>query len=330
MSLPGAPHTLPAAARSRILALDVVRGVALCGILLVNVRPIAAAVDAPADPEWFALLAQQRFYVIFSLLFGIGFALLVDSAAARTATPRLVLLRRLLALLVVGLAHRFGLWGGEILTVYALVGLVVLLPSTWLPRWAVAVLAGFVCAAGLVIGGGGPVLIAGLFLAGAALVRYGVIDRLDRDLPAVALAGAAFAVLAVPAVWWQVAVGDDADDPAGTHARGVAGLLVAGVYVCVLLVLLRTPLRRPLAAAFAPLGRMALTNYLSATAAVLLVVAVVGHPERWSTKAVLTIVAVVLVVQWVFSALWLRRFRQGPLEWLWRWATWARRPALLR
>jgi uncharacterized membrane protein YeiB len=226
--------------------------------------------------------------------------------------------------------HRFGLWGGDILTVYALVGLVVLLPSTWLPRGAVAALAGVVCAAGLALGGGGPVLIAGLFLAGAALVRYGVVDRIERSTAGVAAAGAVFAVLAVPAVWWHAAVSGDADDLAGTHARGVAGLLVAGVYVCLLLVLLRTPLRPGLAAVFAPLGRMALTNYLSATVAVLLVVAVVGHPERWSTKAVLTIVGSVLVVQWVFSALWLRRFRQGPLEWLWRWATWAKRPALRR
>lgn len=245
MSFPGAPHTPTVAIRRpRIVSLDVVRGFALCGILLVNLRPIAAAENAPPDPAWVGLLAQQRFYVIFALLFGVGFALRFESAGAQSGNPRLVLLRRLPALLSIGLVHRFALWGGDILTVYALVGLVVLLPSTWLPR------------------------------------------------------------------------------------GGVAALLVAGVYVCLLLVLLRTPLRRVLAAGFAPLGRMALTNYLSATVAVLLVVAVVGHPERWSTKAVLTIVGVVLVVQWVFSVLWLRRFRQGPLEWLWRWATWARRPAL--
>jgi uncharacterized membrane protein YeiB len=75
---------------------------------------------------------------------------------------------------------------------------------------------------------------------------------------------------------------------------------------------------------------MALTNYLGATVAVLLVVAVVGHPERWSMKVVLVLVGLVLGAQWVFSALWLRRFRQGPLEWLWRWATWAQRPPLRR
>jgi hypothetical protein len=38
----------------------------------------------------------------------------------------------------------------------------------------------------------------------------------------------------------------------------------------------------------------------------------------------------ILTAQWLFSALWLRRYRQGPVEWLWRWATWARRAPLHR
>lgn len=321
--------THPGTGSPRIVALDVVRGVALCGILLVNLRPIASEARRPApdeipeDPVWLGVLTQQRFYVIFALLFGIGFALLVDAASARTDRPRLVLLRRLVALLAIGLVHRFLLWGGDVLTVYALVGLVVLLPSTWLPRRVVAGLAAVVTVAALVIGGGGPLLIAGLFLSGAALVRYGVVQRIERSTAAVALGGAVCAAAAVPAVWWQLAV----DDAGQTRARGVAGLLMAGVYVGVLLVLLHTPLRRVLVTVFAPLGRMALTNYLGATVAVLLVVAVLDHPERWSTTVVLTLAAIVLATQWAVSTLWLRRFRQGPLEWLWRWATWGSRPA---
>jgi uncharacterized protein len=318
----------PASGRSRIAALDVVRGFALCGILLVNVRPIsavgAAGQQLPPDPAWLSLLAQQRFYVIFSLLFGVGFALLFESA--RDRGPRLVLARRLLALLVIGLLHRL-LWGGDILTVYAVVGLVVLLPSTWLPRWAVAALAAVLTAVtAVVLAGGGVTLVPGLFLAGAALVRYGVIDRIEASTRGPVLVGAVCAVLAAPALLWQTAGGP----LTSTLASGVAGLLLAGVYVCVLLVGLRTPARRVLVAVFSPLGRMALTNYLGATAGVLLVVAVVGHPERWSTKAALVVVGAVLVVEWVFSTLWLRRFRQGPLEWLWRWATWAQRPPLRR
>lgn len=93
-------HATTSAGRPRIAALDVVRGFALCGILLANVQPIAAtgAFTATSDPggaeaAWLGLLVEQRFFPIFSLLFGVGFSLLLDSAAARTARPRVVLLQ---------------------------------------------------------------------------------------------------------------------------------------------------------------------------------------------------------------------------------------------
>ncbi|MFF0311807.1 DUF418 domain-containing protein [Streptosporangium sp. NPDC004379] len=55
-----------------------------------------------------------------------------------------------------------------------------------------------------------------------------------------------------------------------------------------------------------------------------------GVPDHWPETMVAAIVGAVLAVQWLWSVLWLRRCRQGPLEWLWRWAAWARRPALFR
>ncbi|MGR6924187.1 DUF418 domain-containing protein [[Actinomadura] parvosata] len=306
----------------RITALDVLRGFALCGILVVNVRPIAN-VDADVlshavGADWPGYLADQRFFPIFSLLFGVGFSLMLKTAANRTDRPRLVLLRRLLALLAIGLLHMFLLWRGDILTIYAVVGLVVLLPSTWLPRWAVAVLAGVLLVVPPALGTNGVVLVPGLFLLGSLLTRYGVTERLERMTwwPATLV----FAVLAVPAAWAQ--------SNQVYSAFAVAGLLTAGVYVCGMLALFRTPLRPALQAIFAPLGRMALTNYLSATVLVLLISAVLGgKPDTWSEGTVLLIAAGILAVQRVLSGLWLRHFRYGPVEWLWRYATWLRRPS---
>jgi uncharacterized protein len=320
--------------RSRISALDVVRGFALCGILWVNIKPIANAgrvvvsVSPPGtDGEWIGLLTDQRFFPIFSLLFGVGFSLLLESAAGRAPHPRLILLRRLLVLLGIGLAHHVLLWQGDILAVYAIVGLVVLLPSTWLPRWAVAGLATAFIPAGLVLNGFFA-LVPGLFLLGSALVRYGVIDRIERSTRVPAALGLVLAAGAAPAAWWQVGAVPDGDFG---RSMAVAGLLLAGVYVCGLLLLLRTPLRPVLQAVFAPLGRMALTNYLTATVLVLAVSRFLdGPPERWSSTTLLLIAGAILAAQWLWSALWLRRYRQGPLEWLWRWATWARRPPLRR
>ncbi|WP_336216271.1 DUF418 domain-containing protein [Nonomuraea sp. LPB2021202275-12-8] len=129
-------------------------------------------------------------------------------------------------------------------------------------------------------------------------------------------------------MWWQ-AGGHDAHDPAFGLSLAVAGLLLAGVYVCALLILLRTPLRPALQTVFAPLGRMALTNYLTATILVLAARPILGgSPENWSTATVLLLAGAILTLQWLLSTLWLSRCRQGPIEWLWRWATWGRRPPL--
>ncbi|MFI6478481.1 DUF418 domain-containing protein [Nonomuraea sp. NPDC050663] len=331
-------HAPSPATRARLLWLDVVRGFALCGILLANVRPIAnageaviAAGPAPAffGQMWPGLFVDQRFYPIFSLLFGVGFALLYGSAQARSPRPRLILLRRLLVLLALGLAHMFLLWRGDVLTIYAVAGLVALLPSTWLPRWAVAVLGAVVVAASLALSGGAFTLVPGLFLLGAALVRYGVVDAAERSAKGAVAGVALFAVPAVPLLVWQVSL--DPADPAFSRAFALAGLAVAGVYVCAMAALMHTCARRALVAAFAPLGRMALTNYLSATAIVLAVRPLVGGtPDQWGQGTVAVIAGAVLAAQWAWSSWWLARYRQGPLEWLWRWATWGHRPPFKR
>ncbi|WP_084517685.1 DUF418 domain-containing protein [Microtetraspora niveoalba] len=332
----GSPYGPPGASpgRPRIAALDVVRGFALCGILLANVQPIASVtalrVDEPtagAAETWMGLLVDQRFFPIFSLLFGVGFSLLLESATVRAAKPRPLLLRRLLVLLAFGAAHFLLLWQGDILSWYAIVGLLVLLPSTWLPRWAVAALAPVLVTASLIAQGERVMLIAGLFLLGSALTRYGVIGRIERSTRVPAVLGLVFAAAAAPALWWQTRT-MSGDLRGFSSALALAGVLLAGTYVCALLVLLRTPARPVLRAVFAPLGRMALTNYLSASILVLGAARVLGLPLGRSWAAVFATAGVILGVQWLWSTLWLRRFRFGPMEWLWRWATWGRRPSL--
>jgi uncharacterized membrane protein YeiB len=313
--------------RPRLVALDVLRGFALCEILLANIQLMAdgaSAVVTQPMGDWDPWLGLP----IFSLLFGIGFSLLLHSAADRAPRPRLVLLRRLLALLAIGLVHLL-LWPGEVLTSYAVVGLLVLLPSTWLPRLAVAGLAAAFVPAAL-IAGGGPLLIAGLFLLGSALVRYGVIEQIERSTRGPALLGLGFAVGTAAVLWVRAAAQTGADAMQPSVTSTLADLLLAGLYVCGVLVLLRTPLRPVLQAVFAPLGRMALTNYLTATLLVLAAAHILGLPIGRSSTVAHLAAGAVLVVQWLCCVLWLRGYRQGPVEWLWRWATWARRPPLRR
>nr|BFE81318.1 hypothetical protein GCM10020093_039190 [Planobispora longispora] len=237
-------------------------------------------------------LFQGRFYPIFSFLFGLSFVLFLDSAAERTARPRLALLRRLAVLACFGLAH-WSVNPGEVLLPYAIFGVLVLLPASFLPRAAVLVL-GIATTAWAVYANGGyvvdgeifggflgervfvVVLIPAMFLLGMALMEYRPGPRLL--LPAF-LAGAVLTVGLV-ALW-----NASRTDPDLSY-RGLfiaAPLACATAYCTGLLLLLRTRLRGPLEAVLNPLGRMALTNYLASTPIILLALPLLtADPTRLS------------------------------------------------
>lgn len=119
--------------KNRIESIDVMRGVAILGILLVNAPtlngpPIMDAVDFAFQTSifdrWYAdvifALAVQKFYPIFALLFGVSMSIFLSNK------PKKLFLRRQLGLLLLGLAHAALVWWGDILTVYAILGVLIL------------------------------------------------------------------------------------------------------------------------------------------------------------------------------------------------------------
>jgi uncharacterized protein len=131
-----------AASLRRIAHIDVLRGMAVFGILLVNVWSFvwgfgALRYGAIAGPSWLdrgvvfavALLAEQKFYPIFAFLFGAGFALQARSLRRRLTDQGQVhaaLRRRFRWLLGCGMLHGLLLWAGDILTVYGATGFLLL------------------------------------------------------------------------------------------------------------------------------------------------------------------------------------------------------------
>ncbi len=145
----------PTTPAERIHSLDIIRGFALLGILLMNIeyfqKPMQAVVfglDTTLTGIDYAVawlvyvLIQGKFYTMFSLLFGVGFVIFLDRALARSAAPRLLFARRLFGLLLIGVAHAFLVWSGDILLMYALVGFLLLLfartPAKRLWKWGIA------------------------------------------------------------------------------------------------------------------------------------------------------------------------------------------------
>lgn len=125
--------TLP----SRIIALDAVRGVAVMGILAMNIVAFALPEQAYFNPEalgpassadlasWFAsfVLFDGKMRGLFSLLFGASMLLVIERAEAAGLPSHTIHFRRMVWLLVFGLAHFYLVWEGDILALYAAMGM---------------------------------------------------------------------------------------------------------------------------------------------------------------------------------------------------------------
>ena len=150
------PALRPIAGSERIQALDVVRGFALIGIFLMNIewysRPIAELGSGlpvgATGADWWAgyliyVLVQGKFWTIFSLLFGMGFAVMLTRAERAGREFLVPYARRIAALAVFGACHHVFLWAGDILFSYAVAALCLLL-LLW-AQWFVLVLVPIVC-----------------------------------------------------------------------------------------------------------------------------------------------------------------------------------------
>ncbi|WP_108784804.1 DUF418 domain-containing protein, partial [Xanthomonas fragariae] len=156
---------LPIATTERIFVLDVLRGFALLGILLMNIEAFVGPLDLAStgvEPHWHGadriadalvyVLVQGKFHTLFSLLFGMGFAVMAQRAEQAGRAFFGMYLRRTAGLLVIGLAHALLIWSGDILVAYALLALLLLtartVPTVTLPWFAALV---YLCAPGLIL-----------------------------------------------------------------------------------------------------------------------------------------------------------------------------------
>lgn len=354
------PRPTPSA--ERIDAIDVLRGIALFGVMAINLvmefrvsifdqflgpRMLASPVDRAIE----AILTQAvelKAFALFSLLFGAGLAIQFDRLATsgrRTA----LLVRRLAVLLVFGVIHLCLIWNGDILTEYALAGFIVL-PFLFAPRWLLTLAALASLALYLAMQAFPP---AGLFPSRAVIwqdvmdanriyATGGFLDVLAfrlREIPLIAslhafvflrtiglfLVGAlawrsrilqnvrALFAIAIPAIGLGAALLYRGSEPLGT-------ILLALGYGAAILGIARFERGKRLLGWAAPLGRMAFTNYVAQSVIFgwIFYGYGLGLFGRLGITPALAIGIIVYAGQLRFSTWWLRHYRYGPLEWLWR------------
>ena len=178
----------PIGPKERIEILDIIRGVALLGVLIANMlafkapmfnyTPPLSSIVATTDSlaAWFIkLFVEGKFYTIFSFLFGLGFYIFMERAAEKTEDITFLFRRRLLILLCIGLVHLVLLWTGDVLLTYALAGFI--LVKKWkmeLPKLKKSIIAYLILATFIL---GIIYLLNGLFLKGVDY-NYYIQDKL--------------------------------------------------------------------------------------------------------------------------------------------------------
>ncbi|HHR5713277.1 DUF418 domain-containing protein YeiB [Klebsiella pneumoniae] len=367
----------------RNVTLDFVRGVAILGILLLNISAFGLPKAAYLNPAWSGsaslsdawtwalldLLAQVKFLTLFALLFGAGLQLLLPRGK-RWIQSRLTLLALL------GFIHGLFFWDGDILLAYALVGLV-----SWrmvreahhvkslfntgvvlyLAGIAVLVLLGLISGTAanrswapdaanlqyeqywklhggmeavsnradmlsdnlLALGAQYGWQLAGMMLMGAALMRSGWLKgqfSLRHYRRTGALLVAAGMAVNLPAIFAQWYLAWDYRWCAFLlqAPRELSAPLQAIGYAALAWGYWPQLCRFRLVGAIACVGRMALTNYLLQTLICTTLFYHLGLFMRFDRLQLLAFVPPIWAINLLVSSLWLRRFRQGPVEWLWR------------
>lgn len=402
------PSLIPTAKAERYAVMDVLRGFALFGVMLINVYEFGgedilitsdqlAALPSAALNEmvtfWVRLFVADKANTLFAFLFGLGFWIQMERLEARGAPFSAIYLRRAYFLLIFGWLHLFGLFAWDVLHIYGIaafilffcrklpdrallgIGLVLLLFAkpvlsfvfetvgisgpldemvssnsvvlaqqaaaqsgdflTFITLMAENTVFGWLLAGGVV---GWIFYALGRFFLGAWVARKGWIQNSSQDLslfrswlwPCL-IAGL---LLELAHLLTEDMVDGLIAGMLATTAHAVATLLIAAGYVCALVLIFHGRNFSWLVNPFAPVGQMALTNYVLQSVAIILILTSVGPGLGLAGKAgistFLPLVVGFYAIQVVFSHFWMKAFAFGPLEWLWRALTYGRLPRMRR
>ena len=405
----------PISQRNRVEILDILRGFALLGICVANYpffslyifQPpeVKAAMSTAAIDHWLKYFhftfIDGKFYTLFSLLFGIGFSIIYLRSRQCSQSGLKIFYRRLFILMLMGLAHLLLLWEGDILFLYALIGL--LLPlfknvsnKKLLLYWAIFTLSPLLFDSlkvlsdnrwnlanplraiaiqlstfhgiteenfstwlvdhtqykdlllfnqsgffwryqGLLDNNRFPKVL-GMFLLGLYVGRKLIFQNLEENrmlLKQVQRWGFLIGLPASMVFAWLELDGKGLPAPIGladTLFYAISVVPMSLAYTTTLCLWYLTPVGKKQLSIFAAPGRMALTNYLMQTLFAIWIFYGIGLGLGAKTGSffVILIALGVYIFQILFSTLWLKYFRYGPLEWIWRQLTYGTRLPLLK
>ncbi|WP_169823120.1 DUF418 domain-containing protein [Anaerobacillus alkalilacustris] len=387
----------PTEQNERIVPLDIIRGFALLGILVVNMqffntpKLFVAGTEislfngiASQIAHYFILIfATGKFFTIFSFLFGLGFFIFMNRVEQKGFLVAPLYRRRLFFLLVIGFIHAIIIWSGDILLPYALAGFFLLLfkdkSKEVIKKWAITlyVIVNFIIGifaylstlvlavfnntgqfsnqheelverAVFVYQNGSfleilsfrlaeevPLILLNLlvtvpfvlsvFLFGLYVGKKGILTNITGHLLWIKKVwNRSFLYSFILTMFYLVLEFQYIIIPFYLHdaiieVLGFAiGLIMCFFYMTSIVILCSKEKKMKILMFLAPVGQMALTNYLLQTFICLVIFIGFGLYGKVTPEIGIIIAFIVFVSQVFFSHYWLKNHKFGPMEWLWR------------
>jgi uncharacterized protein len=336
----------------RIISLDIIRGFALFGILLINVGAYKIMTEGVQLPDYHGMNAiidklieifvEKKFFSIFSFLFGAGFYIFASRAESRGDKPLWRFARRLLALLLIGIIHVFFFWG-SILWTYAIIGFL-LIPFyrakvATISKWLGGII--FVHIVMLIVGffaldtgiiskvsaflGNDAIAIFIMFLSGFLAAKANWIRSISEWSKQIKW---------IPIVTWPIFIGFSIwiwNTPNGDYQLlqsiiGLGLIPTTYLYLSTFFLILENKHIAKLLQPIAYVGQMAFTNYWAQSFIGLAIISLMGL-EVVSPINIVLISVIIFAIQMIYSFIWFKFFKMGPLEKVWRFMTYGRKMA---
>lgn len=388
----------PTFVSERNYSLDLLRGFAVLGILIMNIQSFSMIQAAYMNPTAYAdfesanrwvwilshIFADQKFMTIFSILFGAGIILLTQRAETKGVNAAGLHYRRIFWLLIIGLVHAHLLWHGDILVPYALCAIIIFLFRKKTPRTQFITGVIFISVSSILYLMSGfsmqfwsPEQLQELMVTwnpNPEIVakelsdfRGGLLEQMNQRIPTAFMfetmlfliwsfwRAGGLMLVGMAFLKWNILTGERNKE---FYIKGLIISLIAGLviiifglvenfqqnfrmeysfflgsqfnywgslllsfaYICLIVILSKTQSNNRLVKSIAGVGRTAFSNYILQT--IICTTLFYGHGfglfgsvERWVQ---ISIVIGIWIFQIVTTNIWLRYFRFGPVEWLWR------------
>lgn len=338
--------------KERIISLDIIRGIALFGILLINVGAYKIIIEGQPLPDYsgvngvihqlIAVLVEKKFFSIFSFLFGAGLFIFASRAEKRGDKPRFRMVRRLLTLLLLGIIHSIIFWG-TILHVYSIVGLF-LIPFyrarvSTIKKWLVGMTTIHLVSLVLIIFLPTPkpflpileffsndlILIFIMFLAGFLTAKAGWLVQIQSLSKQIRWMQVGTFLLFIPFslwIWNSFQSGDN-----NVYLLIALGTIPTTLfYLSTLFLLLEKKHVVKFMKPISFVGQMAFTNYIAQSIIGTIIISLIDL-DVVSPKDIVYIAILIYAIQIVFSIVWFKFFSMGPLEKMWRYMTYGKKYA---